>query len=464
VEGFEYKGSWDKDPDNRVYKGLNGHPGRDWGHWTLDRNRPDWQEAMLRNWAEMGLNNTHLNIFPKNDSLELTEAFCSALEDYIRLSEKYGLKIGVRLDALDGYTAWPLHPNNPNNRLEEYLEWVKEIVRMLKGKTVYYVLGDELTLYKPEAIQIETDPSPEDLMTGRVPEDYKKWTPGQYFEYFKALSRTIKTIDPDAKVSMFAPSSGEWFNVLYLLEQGYADYGDALAINYYNYQDVPRFFEDAKRLAPHLKFLSNGVGYVSNGTVVKRYPEGDPYAKLPTETKHAEVVAKNMFAWWDLGAATAPYYLTLRNWVIRDKIYPNWYGFFGFEDFVIDEHDHLTVKRYPGWYAFQTIAHVFYNRDQCAAPSFDVSSSVPLTMLRAYTRDAENGRELLLMLWNDAGPVETRITLDSDAFRYPVRIDLFNYNLWQDEPFEASGGTMAFDLTIGPEPVILRLFDVSSRR
>lgn len=461
VEGYEYRGDRDKDPDKRCYKSQRGKPGLDWGSWRLDRNRPDWQEAMLQNWAKLGLNNTHLNIFPQHDSLEITPQYRQAIKDYVRLSEKYGLKIGVRMDALDGHRFWSMHPNNPANIGEEYVEWAKEIAGLLKGRTAYYILGDELTLYKADDIHVEAEPSPEDLMAGRVSEDYKKWTPEMYLEYFKKISSAIKSVDPDAIVSMFAASSGGWFNILYLLEKGYADYGDAVAINFYHYHTVPSFFDDARRLAPDLLFLSNGVGYVSAGTVSQRYPEGDPYSKLPTEEAHGKMIAKNMFAWWDLGAATAPYYITLRNWIIDGKTYPRWFGFFGFEDFVINEYDHLTVKRYPGWYAFQTIAHTFYNRQEAVTPSFDVKSSEPLTMLRAYVRELKGGKELLLMLWNDAREaVETELFLATDEFRYPVRVNIFNYNDWQDQPFQRSDGGTILNLKVNSDPLIIRMVKI----
>ena len=173
------------------------------------------------------------------------------------------------------------------------------------------------------------------------------------------------------------------------------------------------------------------------------------------------MVAKNMFAWWDLGAATAPYYITLRNWVVNGRTYPRWFGFFGFEDFVINEYDHLTVKRYPGWYAFQTIAHTFYNRQEAVTPSFDVKSSEPLTMLRAYVREHDGGKELLLMLWNDAREaVETELSLATDEFGYPVRVNIFNYNDWQDQPCRYIDGGTTFNLSVDRDPLIIRMVQI----
>ena len=438
-EGYAYEGGLDVGPAGRTY--VRDRQGPDHGSWKLDRNRPDWQEAMVRDWAELGLNNTHLNIYPEDSSLEISVPLRQAVSDYVELSGRYGLKIGVRLDAPGEYEGWPINPDNPANVIDRYLEYVRQVASLLKGRTVYWVLGDEMTLHK--------------AAPGLDP---RKWTPQKYLEYFKRVSTAIKSVDPAAKVSMFAASSGEWFNVLYLLEQGYARYGDAVAINYYNYADVPRFFDDARRLAPGLLFLSNGVGYVSLGTISSRYPEGDGYAPCKTETEHAETIAKNMFAWWDLGAATAPYYICLRNWVVKGRVYPRWFGFFGFQDFVIDENDQMTVKRYPGWYAFATIAHVFYNRRDFKAPGFKVTCSGEPTMFRAYEHSLPSGGELLVVAWNDKGSQAHVITLESTAYGCPVRVNLLNHHVWTDVPFEAENGRLTMKVQVGSAPVILRLF------
>lgn len=457
AEGYEYQGDLDKDPDKRCYSKVKGQPGPDYGFWRLDRNRPDWQEAMIQDWVQLGLNNTHLNIFPEDDSLTISDAFRQALIDFVRLSHQYGLKIGVRLDAPGGYEAWPVHPDNPENRVAEYLVWTEQIAALLKGQTAYYVLGDELTLHEKQDTPAASA-SPENDMAGRGDNvQIKQWTPEKYLEYFKQVAAAIKRADPAAKVSMFAASSGEWFNILYLLKIGYAQYGDAVAINYYNYQDVPKFFDDARRLAPQLLFLSNGIGYTSVATAEPRYPEGDPYTRYPTERDHGNVVAKNAFAWWDLGAATAPYYISLRNWVVKGKIYPRWFGFFGFEDYVIDENDHLTVKRYPAWYAYQTIAHTFYNRDQFLAPSFAVASSADLSMFRVYQHRLAEGSELIMMLWNDKGPVSAVIDIASADYRYPVRVDTFNYHNWISLPHTFDSAGCHIPLEVDSDPMIIRL-------
>jgi hypothetical protein len=440
--GYKYEGDADKDGAKRRYKTTAGKPGPDYGSWTLDTNKPHWQEAMVRNWSELGMNNTHLNIYPQNKSLAILPEWRQAIQDHVRLSKKYGMKVGVRLDALGGPKAWEMNPNNPANQTEPYLVWVRDVATMLKGQAAYYVLGDELTLH-------ESKP-------GLKPE---QWTPEAYLEYFKKVSGVIREVDADVPISMFAASSGEWFNVLYLLKHGYAKYGNAVAINHYDYKAAPKFFADAAALAPGLSFLSNGVGYVSLGTVEPRYPQGDPYSKLPSEEAHGNEVAKHMFAWWDLGASTAPYYVSLRNWVVDGKVYPRWYGFFGFEDFVIDtKKDELTVKRYPAWHAYRTVAQTFYNRKDFKKPSFDVSTSAELSMFRAYEHQTDKGSELVLMFWNNAKePVQTTIKIGSGDYLYPVQVSTFDHEKWTDLPYEASSEVVSIDVTATKEPTIIRL-------
>ena len=65
-------------PTLGVIAKLKGKPGIDWGSWKLDRNRPDWQEAMVRDWAELGLNSTHLNIYPVDGKLEIDPDWAKA--------------------------------------------------------------------------------------------------------------------------------------------------------------------------------------------------------------------------------------------------------------------------------------------------------------------------------------------------------------------------------------------------
>lgn len=438
--GYEYRGDEDRDPNGRCYPSMAGKTGPDFGNWKIDRNRPDWQEAMLRDFAEMGMTQTHVNIYPVRGELKLGKDLKQAIIDYARISASLGLKIGVRLDSLDETILWTMHPANPENRRAEYLSWVREVAALLKGKTVYYILGDELTLKSPST----TLPT-------------KAWTAAMYLEYFKEVQAAIRSEDPSAKVSMFGSSSGEWFNVLDLLAHGYAEVGDGVAINHYNWRELSRFIADRDRLAPGKLLLTNGVGYISNGVVEPRYPEGDAYSKTPTEQAHAAEIARAMYAWWHGGAANAPYYISLRNWVVDGKTYPRWFGFFGFEDYVITN-DKLTVKRYPGWYAYQAVATTFYNRSKCTTPAFPITTSAKIERLDAYERTSSRGSELLLMLWNDKD-VPVRLNLGSSRFGYPVHVSLDNAGDWKDLVWGREGDSTWVELNVGTAPMIVRLFE-----
>jgi len=439
-KGYTYHGNWDRDPNNRPHPPMKGQPlSPDFGTWTLDRARPDWQEAMIADWVELGLNNTHLNIYPIDGKLELDADYVQAIDTFAKLSEKHGLRVGVRLDALDW---WSMHPDNPDNRIKEYLQWVNKVASLLKGRTLYYVVGDELSIGKDPLIK-----------------PGQEWSVEQYLRYFRQVAGTIKQADPRVKVSMFAISYGHYSLVPQLLQAGYAKIADAIAVNSNNMQATQDLFDQVRKVAPDMMFLSNGVGYQACAMAQPQYPTGTPYAQIPTEREHGAAIAKMMFSWWDLGASTAPYYVSLRNWVREGKVYPYWYGFFGFEDYVVD-HDRLTVKHYPGWNALQTITHTFYNRDQFKTPAFAVKSSAPLSMLRAYEHKLPGGSELLLMLWNDPGNQKTTIDLASTAYRFPVRIDNLNYEQWSDVPYQVKNNHLSIDLEVGAEPVILRLFKV----
>ncbi len=438
-QGYQYLGGEDADPQGRCYPSMMGKKGPDFGTWSLDRNRPDWQETMLRDLAELGMTQTHLNIYPVKGELKLTGPLETAIKDYVRLSAKYGMKVGVRLDAIDETVLWTVHPENPASQRKAYLDWVRQVASCLSGQSAYYILGDELT-FKADTT---TRPS-------------KSWTPEMYLAYFKEVKAAIREKDPSAKVCMFAASSGEWFNVTSLLANGYAEVGDGVAINHYNWGELSRFIQDRDRLAPGKLFLSSGVGYISNGTVSPRYPEGDAYSKCPSEQSHAAEIARTMYMWWVQRADNAPYYISLRNWIVDGKIYPRWFGFFGFEDYVIDG-GVMRVQRHPGWYAYQAVAKTFYDRAACKVPAFGVSSSQPLERFDCFERTRPAGRELLMMLWNDK-PMKVRVKLDTLTYGNPVRLSLGNVNDWQDVTWGIEGGATWVELPVDSSPMIIRMF------
>jgi hypothetical protein len=443
-KGFTYQGDLDRNPDSRPHPPMKGQPlSPDYGTWSLDMARPDFQEAMIRDCVDLGMNVSHLNVYPDKGSLTLSADYVEALENFLRLSEKHGLRVGIRLDALDW---WSMHPANPRNRIEEYLAWVKQVMTLLKGRVLYCVVGDELTIGPNEL----TPPGQE-------------WSVEQYLDYFRQVRGAIKEVDANVKVSMFAISYGHYHLVPQFLAAGYADLGDAITVNSNNIEATRSLFAEVRKANPNMMFLSNGVGYLACEKAEPQYPVGTPYTQIPTEKEHGAAIAKVMFSWWDLGASTAPYYLSLRNWVMEGKVYPNWYGFFGFEDYVVSK-DQMQVKRYAGASAFQTIAKTFYNRADFQQPSFDVSSSQPLSQFKVYEHKTAGGAELIFMLWNDSTELETEIAIASAAYRSPVRVNLFDLNAWSDIDSSTNDTDTVVRLTVGQEPVILRFFKFDSAR
>ena len=442
---YWYRG--DLDHRERVYakRAPKGEIGPDYGNWKLDRNRPEWQEAMVRDWAELGLTSTHLNVYPPSRGMALDADRRQALIDFQRISAKHGLKIGVRMDfpssrhPESGAPAWRVHPLNPDNELAAYLSWVREVATIFKGTARYYVIGDEYNFHE------------------KTPE-VGGWNADVYVQVWTQVAKAIRAVDADVVLSMFGASSGNWPDVLQVLaHDDYRRLASAVAINYHSYKGVEKFVFDLDRLAPGMTLLSNGVGYCSSKDAEPRYPLYDSYTRY-TDRDQAAVVAKNMFVWWELDAGVAPYYITLRNWVLRGKVYPRWFGFFGFEDYVIDEQDRLTIKRYPAWHAFQTIAHTFHDRPSFTRPCFIVIPTEQVSRAAAYVR---NDRELVIILWQDfRRTVYTDVRIDSPRLKHAVQVNLLDHKKWSDVVYTVApnGNVTLRDVKVGFEPVVLRLF------
>jgi hypothetical protein len=165
-----------------------------------------------------------------------------------------------------------------------------------------------------------------------------------------------------------------------------------------------------------------------------------------------------MFLAFNYGWDSAPYYIVLRQWVLPDGTpAPHWYGFFGFCDFLVDEHDNLTVKRYPGWHAYATIAHIFHSKAATRPTSFQIDADQNVDHKWAFER---YDYECLLMLWNDGveGDETTTLTLPTTKYTYPVRVSLLNRHVTTDLPYHVGDGKIIIpDVQIGEAPVIIRL-------
>ncbi len=424
------------------------------GNLILDRNRPDWQEELMKDWVDLGLTSTHFLTYPSQWEKAST---IEAIEDYFRLSEKYGMKIGIRLGGDQSFggleaSGWDLHPNNPNNRFNDYVNWTKRVATKGRGRVRYYVLGDELNLGGWEA------PTGEAGRTEghRVDED-KKWTPEIYMRVFPKLAEAIKTIDPEVKISMFGMGGLDWDYIDGLFKLGYAKYADGVAANIGNKsaEEIRDFVQKVTNEAPDFKFYSNGVGYV-RAKNTNFYPT-NTRGTYDDEEQGIEV-AKIMFRGFDAGWASTPYYIVVRQWQLADGTFaPHWYGLMGFTDLVLDAYDNLTFKHYPAWYSFQTISHIFYSRSKTKPAPFDIKMSEHVDFSRIYVR---NNYECLLVLWNNEKNIESvSIMLPTQKYLYPVKVSLFNYRKLADVSYQLQGENelVMKNVRIGNAPVIIRL-------
>ena len=424
------------------------------GNLVLDRNRPDWQEDLMKDWVDLGLTATHFLTYPSQWEKAST---VEAIENYFNISEKYGMKIGIRLGGdksfggLEG-SGWDLHPNNPENRIDEYVEWTKRVVRKGKGRVAYYILGDELNLGGWEA------PTGDKGKTeGHRADEDKKWTPEIYMRVFPKLTTAIKNIDPDVKVSMFGMGGLDWDYIDALFKLGYGKYADGVAANISNNsaEEIQHFVKKVTDVAPNFKFYSNGIGYV-RAKNTNFYPTN-------TTGKYDDVeqgieVAKIIFRCFDAGWDSTPYYIVIRQWRLADGTFaPHWYGLMGFTDLVLDADDNLTFIHFPAWYSFQTISHVFYSKNKTKPAPFNMKLSTSVDFSRIYVR---NNYECLIILWNNRqGEESVSITLPTQKYIYPVKISLFNHRKVSDIPYqlEEKNRLLIQDIRIGRAPVIIRL-------
>jgi hypothetical protein len=436
--------------------GLRGlPPGQE--QLRLTRNRPDWQEEVMKDWADLGLTSTlfHTNPTQWDDPHSLQQ-----IRDYFQLSKKYGLSVAIRLggdarlSGLEARGGWDLHPNNTRNQLDTYLAWVKRVALEGRGTVQYYIVGDELNVtYSQVSGRFVVD----------MPDD-KRWSPESYMKVFAKISAAIKSVDPEAKVSSMGLAGLDWDYVESLFTDDFAKHGDAIAVNMVRPQPYDAIADFARRVRaemPSLRIYSNGVGYVGSKSAIPNPP--NPSYAVYDDDDQAWRVARQMIELFDIGWDGAPYYLTLRQWVLPDgTVAPRWYGIFGLADWVVSKSDNLTIKRYPAWYAYQTVSHIFYSRALTLPAPFTVKTSPDaVDFLRVYLR---NDYELLIVLWNEDSLLrpatrEVSIELPTQKYILPVQVSLTNYRSVTDVRYRLEGGNRLIieNVTVGREPVILRL-------
>ena len=283
------------------------------------------------------------------------------------------------------------------------------------------------------------------------------WTKEDQLAVLKECSEAIREVDRDVLVSGFAASSGKIDDVITLVQMGYGDFANAVAINHYDYTVAPEFLRKLKEAGgKDFPLLSNGVGYISSDTPLRNPPQ-DPYSRYNDEDQ-ASMIARTMYSWWDNGAQAAPYYVCLRTIDYKGEVQVMWYGFFGFMDFIVDENEKASFKRYPGWYAYRTVANIFDDRPSFKNAAFKVTASKPEKLyLKAFERE---GKDLTLMIWReDRRQTPVDITIESGSYKYPVQIDLMDQDKLTDVAYEAPGGQMTLkNVPTGFRPTIIRLF------
>jgi hypothetical protein len=447
------------------------------GNFELDRNRVDFQEQLIREWQELGMVNTHILI---DEDQWKSPYFRQALNDYLNLSKKYGMRVSVRFGGLEG-KAWRLNPENPDNAISDYIQWQKDVAQLCLGKVELYTVGDEInsSAYK------------------------ELWTPEIYMKVFKEMSSAIKSVDPEVKICMFSTGGIEWPYVKKLFDLGYAEYGDAVAANFRDYPQpiLDEFVKRVKQEQPNFKIWSNGLHWVGTRDTPP-YPASDmdPAWIFANNYGQALIIAQRTFKVFEAGWDCAPYYLSVRKWVLPNgDTAPVWYGYYGFMDLVLDEYGNMTIKRYPAWYAYQTIANTFYSKSKTKHAEFEITLSEEVDYRRCYVR---NDYECIIIMWNDPAYIEktskpedkpektgqieatgsknditipeekipdmtkpgrqvkTTITIPTEKYKYPVKVSLFNCNQWSDLKYsiDENGHLIINDVNVGQEPVIIRMF------
>ncbi len=428
-----------------------------WGGSSPDgTQRSDIQEALFKEFAELGMTKIHFNTYPdgvgtENISFTISDQTKVGIKEVSRISKAYDLKVGLRLDppykrAMEfdapgkdpAVSFWISHPRNPDNKIKEFSQWIKDVLTLFDGQVDYVILGDEMG----------------DSNRGNK----EDWSTEDYMGFLKTCVQAVREVAPEVKVSGYAASSSRFKDILDLVKAGYGNVANAVAFNHYDYNAVTQYMTELKELNHGQSFalLSNGVGYISSDTK-ERNPPTDPYSRYNNKGQ-ADMIARTMFSWWLNNAYVAPYYVSIRALKQPGKETPYWYGFFGYMDLVLDANSNPTFTRYPGWYAFRTVANIFDSRPDFAKPEFPVTLSA--------TKDIEfyalerSGRDLTIILWktnNVNSSVD--ITVDSNKYGFPVQIDLFNHQKFSDVTAEkTANGILLKGVKLSMEPTILRLF------
>lgn len=364
------------------------------------------------------------------------ETYLAKLDNFVNIANELGMRPALRLGEMWQGKQW--HPGDPEADMNDYADWVHRIASRYRGKVDHYVVIDEMN-------------KGERGIDGRA-DRYVK-------EVMIPLSQAIRSADPEAKIGATSVSSAPatWWQ-LEMVEHGLPQYADGVTTNMPARHTQLRvelldYMQRMRAVWPEVAFYAAGVGYV------EKYPEGQ-------EQRRAATLAQSMFTFFDIGWTSAPYYL------YRYSMTQDTRQDFGLVSLPADG---SVTDRGPAWYAFQTIAQTFYNRDELEAPEFDIDLQAaqvlgevggvtftlapPDLVQRAYIRD---GQQLLLYLAYPTAPYERDgrfdIVLDTDQWGMPQQIPLLDYQGRDDMPHRYDDGRLVIeDVPVSESPTIITL-------
>lgn len=353
-----------------------------------------------------------------------------AIDNFVNISREMGITPSLRLGSSREWGGlW--HPADPSGSIEPYAKWVTSLAQRYRGKIDHYVIGDE---------------------------ENQRWSAKEYFDQmFVPLAKAIRAGDPTVKISSCSTSSSpatQWN--MELIKLGLPKYGDGIACNFWyvllDDQDEMRDLQQrVRKVWPEARFYSNGMVYARN--------------RSPQDQLQAAIVAQSMFNLFDVGWDSAPYYLY--NYSITADTKEN-YGIAKLPD---AQH---PLGPSAAWRAFQTIAHVFADREKMkpsdlaitVRPSIEtkveggttIRIAPPAPTMRVY----EKGNELFVYLAYRNLRAERdgrlQVSLSKQGWANPREISMSNYAQCSPLASHQSGSQLIIDdVRVGSLPTIIVL-------
>ena len=276
----------------------------------------------------------------------MEKGYYRALDNFVSISHELGISPSFRLGSNREWSGlW--HPADPSGSVDTYARWVPTLAERYQGKIDHYVIGDE--------------------------ENQRFSAKDYYQQMFLPLAKAVRKGDPTARISSCATSSSpakEWN--LELIAQGLPQYADGIACNFWHVQlddlnELTDLMSRVRAVWPAARFYGNGMVYAQNTS--------------PGDLQQAAIVAQCMFNLWEVGWDSAPYYLY--NYSVTSDTKQN-YGIANLPD------ASRPLEPSVAWRSFQTIAHVFDDREKVR------SSSVLATARPATSVGVEDGSEIHL--------------------------------------------------------------------